>query len=488
VPKSSGEEDDGVEPLECSPDLCTYGTCKDTVGRRIFGVHGAGQVAISTNGNVVASAGDTVRFWDQASGELSVEYAPDHRVDSFALAPSGTRFAVGLDEQDDMVLVLDVPDLSEHRRWVDPVGSTVHALAYGPNGDLVAMGGRARVVVADIDTGDILHMLDNEGENLARVLEFSPEGNTLAVGYAPATTGVVLLDIESGEDRLLEPKYLYMDITDLAFSGDGSLLGAFDESDYTVWDVATGARVLDPDEPTEPGDGGRMAFSPDGSVLAITGPTLTFVDPMDGSVLAEVEDAWAGDVVFHPCGHGVVTVGGYAVASLGLEGGTAEGLSPREPENHRPEAESCGEGEPPVDPPETSCTTAADCTASPDAICNEYGACLYPECYEDEHCDGTVCQCAIDGQPSRCARAGDCRVDADCGSDGYCSPAENNRGCGYDLHGYFCHTPYDECIDDSDCLEDYGWFCTYFEAAERWAGSHASCAESRPAGSSETRM
>jgi hypothetical protein len=37
-----------------------------------------------------------------------------------------------------------------------------------------------------------------------------------------------------------------------------------------------------------------------------------------------------------------------------------------------------------------------------------------------------------------------------CGPDTYCSPGPCACGdsCG---HGYFCHTPADECLDDSDC-------------------------------------
>jgi Cys-rich repeat protein len=46
---------------------------------------------------------------------------------------------------------------------------------------------------------------------------------------------------------------------------------------------------------------------------------------------------------------------------------------------------------------------------------------------------------------------GNCRVDADCGAGGYCSPSSNTGICGDSLAGYYCQTPADLCIDDSDC-------------------------------------
>jgi hypothetical protein len=84
-----------------------------------------------------------------------------------------------------------------------------------------------------------------------------------------------------------------------------------------------------------------------------------------------------------------------------------------------------------------------------------------------------------------------CRVDADCGPGGYCSPsviaycfcprtelcdstsmctANGNPvpcvcgdACG---HGYFCHTGCDACTDDSDCAA--GQTCNYDTLSHRW--------------------
>jgi hypothetical protein len=62
-----------------------------------------------------------------------------------------------------------------------------------------------------------------------------------------------------------------------------------------------------------------------------------------------------------------------------------------------------------------------------------------------------------------------CRVDADCGAGGYCSPADNVSSCGSVL-GYFCHTASDMCLDDSDCTgSGMGpQVCTYVPTAGHW--------------------
>jgi hypothetical protein len=65
--------------------------------------------------------------------------------------------------------------------------------------------------------------------------------------------------------------------------------------------------------------------------------------------------------------------------------------------------------------------------------------------------------------------AGNCRVDADCGSNGYCSPSPSKNGCGgIPVGGYYCHTRDDECVDDSDCVSTGISGCAYSTTSNRW--------------------
>ena len=43
------------------------------------------------------------------------------------------------------------------------------------------------------------------------------------------------------------------------------------------------------------------------------------------------------------------------------------------------------------------------------------------------------------------------RVDADCGAGGFCSPTWFSAFGRWRVDGYYCHTPMDQCRDDSDC-------------------------------------
>jgi hypothetical protein len=84
---------------------------------------------------------------------------------------------------------------------------------------------------------------------------------------------------------------------------------------------------------------------------------------------------------------------------------------------------------------------------------------------------GQLCACHgsaySHGEGNTCS-PGNCRVDADCGAAGYCSPAYATSSCG-SLAGYYCHTPADECIDDKDCAASNGLgVCTYSSTVGHW--------------------
>jgi hypothetical protein len=63
-----------------------------------------------------------------------------------------------------------------------------------------------------------------------------------------------------------------------------------------------------------------------------------------------------------------------------------------------------------------------------------------------------------------------CRVDSDCGTDGYCSLSPRPCNLPFDsCRAYFCHTPRDKCTDDVDC--DAGK-CNYDTVNEYWSCVH----------------
>lgn len=101
-------------------------------------------------------------------------------------------------------------------------------------------------------------------------------------------------------------------------------------------------------------------------------------------------------------------------------------------------------------------------------------SCTYATCAGDSSCPtGQTCACAgspyTGGSDNTCVQ-GNCRVDADCeGGSGYCSPALNANSCGSIL-GYYCHTPNDQCVNDTDCQDTTmgPQVCTYAPTDGRW--------------------
>jgi hypothetical protein len=163
------------------------------------------------------------------------------------------------------------------------------------------------------------------------------------------------------------------------------------------------------------------------------------------------------------------------------------------PLQHRPSDAACLQPPPAAGCPFPggTCTTDAQCTSptAPNGRCIEPSenvcTCTYDACAGDTACP-TGQTCACHGSPyvgasgSACI-AGNCRVDSDCeGGHGYCSPspsAQCGAGSGPGLTGYYCHTPTDVCVDDSDCPvlknptdpnDTTPQTCAYSPAAGHW--------------------
>lgn len=155
-------------------------------------------------------------------------------------------------------------------------------------------------------------------------------------------------------------------------------------------------------------------------------------------------------------------------SSATVDGGSADGSTPRPatgapPEKHRATAEACTADRPAgqTASPGGACTKDGDCAAGKNGRCFgglQPNACSYDECAADGDCGGNgVCVCRAGGrtgQPNVCFR-GNCRTDADCAGS-YCSPSAVSistdcQGVKVGSFGFFCHTPSDECRNDSDC-------------------------------------
>lgn len=170
---------------------------------------------------------------------------------------------------------------------------------------------------------------------------------------------------------------------------------------------------------------------------------------------------------------------------------------PRVPLRHRATATACPSTRPAsmCDPgvgsgPPLMCRSDSECTAGTNGRCvgNPHDGCRcnYDACSTDGDCMNAACECRLASRGAAGANVcipGNCRVDADCGVGGYCSPTLGSCGDYGGLVGYYCHTARDECVDDADCATvlDGGFlgqrpYCMYSQEVGRWVCSNSGCA------------
>jgi hypothetical protein len=143
------------------------------------------------------------------------------------------------------------------------------------------------------------------------------------------------------------------------------------------------------------------------------------------------------------------------------------------------------------------CGKDSDCAAGTNGRCDPTPRfigcqCSYDQCFADSDCKttGGPCECRPQTQtasspgqiagpaptPTNTCKAGNCRVDQDCGAGGYCSPSQGPCGAYAGIVGYYCHTPKDKCVDDADCQTQGGGDCRFDEVTALWQCQSSQCA------------
>ncbi|KAF8534301.1 WD40-repeat-containing domain protein [Trichophaea hybrida] len=214
---------------------------------------------------------------------------------------------------------------------LDGHSESVSAVAYSPDGHLLASASGKIIRLWDPNTGGLLGTLEGDSGHLCAVA-FSPDGQLLAsasldntVRLWDPTTGGLQSTLEGHSDS----------VWGVAFSPDGQLLASA-SSDNTVrlWDPTTGG-LLGTLEGHSYSVWG-VAFSPDGQLLASASSdnTVSLWDPTTGGLLGTLEghsDIVSG-VAFSPDGQLLASVCDDSIVRLwdpttgGLQG-TLEGHS-----------------------------------------------------------------------------------------------------------------------------------------------------------------
>jgi WD40 repeat protein len=154
----------------------------DAAGNRVeaaWAAGGAGAVAVSADGTVAATGGDTAKYWDAATGRAAGEARGADAAGALAFLPDGAGgwlLAAG-GKTDGTVRLFDRQG-REARSFPGHAGE-VTAVAASPDGGLVASGGAdAGVCVWDVATGAPRALLRGH-EAAVRGVRFTADGKTL---------------------------------------------------------------------------------------------------------------------------------------------------------------------------------------------------------------------------------------------------------------------------------------------------------------------
>jgi WD40 repeat protein len=246
-------------------------------------VLGASVLAFSADGKMLAAACPDkparqvrVVVWDLASGEQRAGFLGLPDVSALAFAPDGRRLAVGGSDgkhaPDVMLWNLD----ADSREMLPPQAIPPDArwrgaasLAFSPEGDLLAVGGRDGVVrLIDLVGGKPMILLHGHTDAAACVA-FSPDGSTLASGGRGKDRTLRLWDVATGQEGAVaaSPSGAVLSV---CFSPDGQTVAAgCDGGVGRLWDAASGMEIATVPGHKRPICG--VAFSADGQTLMTAG-------------------------------------------------------------------------------------------------------------------------------------------------------------------------------------------------------------------------
>lgn len=218
-----------------------------TLGVRLPGHTGAvNHVTFAQEARLAASAGadNNVLLWD------FTEDAPSRKVLSIkepnlmraVLSPDGRRLATLHHGKTITVRDVDSERTIASVTLTDFAEGPFYALAYSPNGRLLASGsgaGRVRIWNATDLTpyGDVLDL-----GLFLQTVAFDPSGSILAIGMGSGA--IHLWEFSAGVQKLKPLQGHGADVTSLAFSADGKVLAsASRDNTIRLWDISAGVAL-----------------------------------------------------------------------------------------------------------------------------------------------------------------------------------------------------------------------------------------------------
>jgi RNA polymerase sigma factor (sigma-70 family) len=235
-------------------DPTTSKKVRDCVGDDFFLTQ---WVAWSADNRTLVSSGhadQSIRVWDTVTGRraVTIQTMQDQPPQAI-LSPDGTIVAAGR-YPDGTVHLWSAANGKELRQLATPgkelsgefegrrrgkIYSMVYALAFHPNGSILASGGgEGDIHLWHPTTGRLLRRWDTKGEWI-RQLTFSPDGRTLATGHRD--TRVRLWEVTTGQQRACFEGH-GGSVRAVAFAPDGRRIASGgDDTTILIWDATNQA-------------------------------------------------------------------------------------------------------------------------------------------------------------------------------------------------------------------------------------------------------
>ena len=222
----------------------------------------------------------------------------------FAWSPDGNTLALATSSRVSLI------DIHTHEEiiWDSKKNfpSIGHFISFNPNGEMLAVSSGKQVEIYDTESQTKLFILDDFEDMGVFGIAFSPDNTKLATGWGhpwlPDTGSVKIWDMSSGKLVTELGRNLKETICNLAFNQEGDLLGTIGvEGQVRIWNILEETEVISFTGTS--GYGESIAFSPDGSLLAVGGAASDGRSYSYKPAELHLFDLSSGDLLFDLEGH-----------------------------------------------------------------------------------------------------------------------------------------------------------------------------------------